>query len=138
MNLARSRVGTHPVTQTAHRFNCGYTELPSQTGDKYFECVGVAIESLSVNMLRQFIVRDDFSRMVHQVGENSEFMACQLDESPVQSNLHCSNIKRNGAATKLAAALSCSPTDQSPDAGQNLFCPERFRHVIISAAIDSL
>jgi hypothetical protein len=138
MNAGRSRSGLHPVTQPPYRLNYGHTELSAQPGDKYLQRIRIAIEPLSVDMFRQFVMGNDFPMMVHQVREDSKFVACQLYKTSVDAHLHCSSVKCDRAALKLVASLSGSPTNQRADAGQYLFSPERFRHVVIGAAINAL
>ena len=138
MNAVRSRFGLHPVTQTAYRLNCRHTEFSAQSGDKHLQRIRIAIEPLSVYMLRQFVMGNNFPMMVHQVGEDTKFVAGQLYVIAIDSDFHCSRVERDRAAMKLVASLPRSAPDQRADTGQYLFRPERFRHVVISAAIDAL
>src|SRR5437870_3580912 len=75
--------------------------------------------------------------MMHEIGQHAKLMARQFDETPIDSDFRCASVESDRATMKLAAALSGGPANQGSKASQYLFHPERFRHVVVGAAVDS-
>src|SRR6202011_2462977 len=98
--------------EAAHGLDEGRSELAAQTGDEDLDGVGVAIEILRVDVLRQFILRDDAAAVVHEIREHAEFVAGQFDGKTVARDAGGAGIEDNAAAAKLRAGLSAGAADQ--------------------------
>src|ERR1700692_1376154 len=65
-------------------------------------------------------------------------MTRQLNRSAADGHAGCARVKNEGATPKLGMGKSAGAADQSANAGQDLFDPERLSHVVVRPAVDPL
>src|SRR5690606_26531182 len=77
----------YPVTHAAHRLDHVDAHLLAQATDEHLDRIGIAVEILVVQMLDQFRARHHLAHVVHEVGEQPEFVRGQLQGRAVDGGL---------------------------------------------------
>jgi prepilin-type N-terminal cleavage/methylation domain-containing protein len=110
-----------PVAQSAHGFNQARRQFLAQAGNEYLDRIRIAIEILSINMFGQFRSGDDFTRVMHQVGENPVFMARQRQGSSIHAGTAAAGIQGQRTANQLGTSMSAGTANQGAKPGQQFF-----------------
>src|SRR6185295_7468723 len=74
------------VAEPAHGLDHVDAELLADAADEHLDGVAVAIKVLIVKVLDQFGARDNTPGVMHQVGEQTVFVARQLDRVAVDAD----------------------------------------------------
>jgi hypothetical protein len=129
---------SHAIAQAAHRFDERGVEFAAETGDEYFDGVGIAIEILRVDVLGELGSRDNLAAAVHQIGEHAEFVAGQFHRGARQGNASGARVQRESTATKFSLREPAGAANQSSKTGEDLFDAEGLGNVVVGAAVDAL
>src|ERR1700693_1469872 len=81
------------ITQPANGLDGRRTQFSPEAGDEHFHRVRIPVETLRVNVLRQFALRNHTSAVMHEVREHTEFVAGQFNGGSIQCYFRDSRIE---------------------------------------------
>jgi hypothetical protein len=75
---------------------------------------------------------------MHEVGEDAEFVAGELDGGAIHGDARGAGVEGEGAAADFDVREAGGAANQGAEAGQEFLDAEGFREVVVGAAVDAL
>src|SRR5262245_45694668 len=101
--IARRR---EQIAEPAHGLDDVDAELLADAADEHLDGVGVAVEILVVEMLHQLAARDHSASMVHEIGQQTIFVAGELHGIAVDAHAAGAGVEPHRAAIELALGVA--------------------------------
>jgi hypothetical protein len=115
-----------------------HAELLAQPADEDLDGVGVAVEVLIVEMLRQLAPGDDAAHVVHEVGQEPVFVGGQLHRIAVHGDAAGAGVELDRTAGDLAGGVAGGAAQQGAHPGEKLLHVEGLGHVVVGPGVEAL
>jgi hypothetical protein len=89
-------------------------------------------------VLDQLGLPDDAATMVHEIRQETELVARELDRHAIDGHTGARHVQRQRPASQLGRRVPRRAPDERADAGNDFFDMKWFRDVIVRAGVDPL
>src|SRR5271154_5893410 len=115
-----------------------HAELLAQPADEHLNRIRVAVEILLVQMLDDLAARDDPPGVMHEIRQETIFVAGELDRLAVDSDPPGARGEPDRAHRKIARRVAGGAPHQRPEARQHLLHMKGLGDIIVGAGVDAL